>query len=57
MNQEAIDQGWQQMQTRINQLVGRFLKEDYPIIEYKPRHVALLPMPASYKEENIEDAA
>jgi hypothetical protein len=57
MNQEAIDLGWQQMQTRINQMVGRFLKEDYPIIEYKPLHIGLLPLPAIPKEENIEDAA
>jgi hypothetical protein len=55
MNQETVDQGWQQIQSRINQLVGRFLKEDFPIIEYKPRSIALLQMPSDYKTENAEN--
>jgi hypothetical protein len=57
MNKEAMDQEWQQMQSRINHLVGRFLKEDYPSIEYKPHTVKLLPVPSGYNDDNIEDAA
>jgi hypothetical protein len=55
MNQETVDQGWQQLQSRINQLVGQFLREDFPIIEYKPRSIALLQMPSDYKSENAEN--
>ena len=57
MNQETVDQGWQQLQSRINQLVGQFLREDFPIIEYKPRNIALLQMPSDYSSESAEKAS
>jgi hypothetical protein len=57
MNQETKHQNWQQLEDYLYQLVGRFLKEDYPSIEYKPRHIALLPMPAGYNIDRMEDAA
>jgi hypothetical protein len=58
MNQETFDQEWQRMQMRINQLVGRFLKEDHSSIEdSKSQSVELLPMPSGYNDDNIEDAA
>jgi hypothetical protein len=57
MNQETTDQGWQQLQGRITQLVDRFLKEDYPSIEYKPGSVRLLTMQSGYSHDNTEDVA
>ena len=54
MNQEAIDQGWQQMQFRIDQLVGKYLKEDYPVIEYKTNISGLLQFKPEYNEQNAE---
>jgi hypothetical protein len=55
MNQETTDQGWQKIQSRINQLVGQFLKDDYPSIEYKTHITGLLQLPPEYDSQNIEE--
>ncbi|MEN6319716.1 MAG: hypothetical protein ABFD82_13270 [Syntrophaceae bacterium] len=47
------DQAWQQMYTRIEQLLPRFLNGDLRQIEYKPPNViALLEMPSGHRNEN-----
>jgi hypothetical protein len=48
MNQMATDQGWRELQMRINALTGRFLKEDVPAIEYKSNVTALLQAPSKF---------
>jgi hypothetical protein len=54
MNQEIKDQGWQRIQSRIDQLVSQFLKEDYPAIEYKASIAGLLQLQPEYNEEGVE---
>jgi hypothetical protein len=57
MNQEMRDQEWQQLQFRIDQMFGKFLKDKSPAIEYKPGNIALLlPLP-DYDDENAEKMA
>jgi len=45
MNQEKIDQEWDQLELRINQFVGRFLRNDVAEIEYKPHSLSRLEPP------------
>ena len=53
MDQDRADQAWQQMYTRIEQLLPRFLNGDLRQIEYKPQNViALLEMPSGHRNEN-----
>jgi len=54
MNQEKIDQGWQQVESRIDKLFGRYLRNDYPAIEHKPNYLALLQLPKDFKIEEME---
>lgn len=54
MNQEARDQEWQQLQSRIDQMFGKFLKDENPAIEYKPDSLALLPPPPDFNNDNAE---
>lgn len=54
MNQETKDQGWQQIQSKIDQLMGRFLKDDYPAIEYKTRIAGLLQLPPEYNGQSVK---
>jgi len=55
MNQNITDQEWQLLQFRIDKLVGHFLKEDFPAIEYKTSIAGLLPSPPKYTEQNFEE--
>jgi hypothetical protein len=55
MKQNTKDQEWQQLQSRIDKLVGHFLKEDFPAIEYKTRIAGLLQSTPKYNEENVEE--
>lgn len=57
MNQESRDQEWQQLQYRIDQMFGRFLKENNPAIEYKPGNIALLLPQLDYNDDNAENVA
>lgn len=54
MNQELVDQQWQELESSIHKMVEWFLINDVPAIEHKPVHVALLQMPADYKNEESE---
>lgn len=36
MNQEMNDQGWQQIQSRIDQLVNKYLRNEDPAIQQNP---------------------
>ncbi len=48
MYDNATDQGWQQLEDRIENLVGYLLKMDKQRIEYKPQFTApLLEMPSA----------
>jgi hypothetical protein len=55
MNQDSIDQGWQRLQQHSDNLIRQFLRNDYPAIEYKSRSIALLQLPAEYKNEEMEN--
>lgn len=55
MNQNTKDQEWQQLQFRIDKLVGHFLKEDFPAIEYKTRIAGLLQSLPEYNKQNVEE--
>ena len=55
MNPNTQDQQWQELQFRIDRLVGHFLKEDFPAIEYKTSITGLLQLPAQYIEQNVEE--
>lgn len=55
MNQEKVDQGWQRLESHINKLVGRFLRNDYPAIEHKPCYLPLLLLPPEFKKEEMEN--
>jgi hypothetical protein len=55
MKQEALNQGWQQLQAHIEGLLGRTLGSDVQKIEYKPRFILhLLEMPPETQQNNIE---
>ena len=54
MNQETKDQGWQRIQSRVDQLVSQFLKEEYPAIEYKASIAGLLQLQPDYNEQSVE---
>ncbi|MEE9910485.1 MAG: hypothetical protein K4571_02075 [Deltaproteobacteria bacterium] len=57
MNQQTIDQNWQQLQSRIDRFVGHFLKEDLPAIEYRSNIAGLLPSPQGVSEQEINQAS
>ena len=54
MNANTKDQEWQQLQSRINNFVGYFLKNDFLAIEHKTRIAGLLQSPPKYNEQNEE---
>jgi hypothetical protein len=57
MNPNTKDQEWQQLQSRINNLVGYFLKNDFPAIEPKTQIEGLLQSPPEYNKKNVEETA
>ena len=57
MNPNTKDQEWQQLQSRINNLVGYFLKNDFLAIEHKTHIAGLLQPPPEYNEQNVEEPA
>jgi hypothetical protein len=57
MNQNTKDKEWQQLQSRINNFVGYFLKNDFPAIEHKTRIAGLLQSPLEYNEQKVEETA
>ncbi len=54
MNQENIEKGWQNLESRIDNLFGKYLRNDIPAIEHKPTHLALLQLPPNFKMEELE---
>jgi len=56
MNQQQADRKWQELESRIHQMVGGFLKSDVLAIEHKPRHIALLQMPQAYSQKEDVNA-
>jgi hypothetical protein len=55
MNPNKKDQEWQQLQSRINNFVGYFLKNDLLAIEHKTRIAGLLQSPPEYNEQKAEE--
>jgi hypothetical protein len=56
MNQETLDQGWQQLQAHIEGFLDRTLGSDVQNIEYKPRFIVhLLEMPADMQQNHIQE--
>lgn len=55
MNQKATDQGWQQLQTHIEDFLGQALRIDVQRIEYKPRFIAqLMELPSEHHQNEIQ---
>jgi hypothetical protein len=55
MDQEPKDWEWQLLQFRIDQMLGKYFKDDVHKIEYKLGNVVhLLEMPLEYREERPE---
>jgi len=57
MNPNTKDQEWQQLQSRINNLVGYFSKNDFLDLEHKTHLAALLQPPPEYHEQKVEEPA
>ena len=55
MNPNKKDQEWQQLQSRINNFVGYFLKNDFLAIEHKTHIAGLLQSPPEYNEQKAEE--
>jgi len=52
MDQETKDWEWQLFQFRIDQMFGKYFKDDVHKIEYKPGNVVhLLEVPLEYRTE------
>jgi len=58
MDQKASDQGWQQLQSHIEGILGQALRNDLDKVEYKPRFISqLLGMPPErHQNERTEMA-
>ena len=55
MEKERInDQEWQELQFRINQMLGKFLKDENTAIEYKPGSAPILPPLLDYQAGDLE---
>jgi hypothetical protein len=56
MNEDKTDQGWQRIQERVDQIVGRFLRNDREMLEYKPgREIYLLEMPPATSAISLKE--
>ena len=56
MDQKTSDQGWQQLQTHIQEFFGQALRDDVHSIEYKPRfNVPLLEMPSEHRKSEHQE--
>jgi len=57
MNQEAKDKEWQRLQFRIDQMFGKYFKNEMQTIEYKPENIVhLLDVPLEYRAKRPETA-
>lgn len=57
MDQQNLDQGWQQLQAHIEDFLGQTLSNDVQSIEYKPRYIALLEMPSEQHQNDIQETS
>ena len=57
MNTNTKDQEWQKLQSRINNFVGYFLKNDFLAIEHKTSTTGLLQLSPEYNEQKAEETA
>jgi len=58
MDQKTPDQGWQQLQTHIEEFLGQALTTDTQRIEYKPRFIIqLLDMPSKHRHGERQEMA
>lgn len=56
MNQQTSDQGWQQIQTHIEDFFSQSLRNDVQRIEYKPQFIAqLLEMPSERHHNELQE--
>lgn len=55
MDQQNLDQGWQQIQTNIESFFSQTLASDLPRVEYKPRFVALLEMTSESHQNDLQE--
>lgn len=56
MNQQAADQGWQQLQSHIEVFFSQALRSDTQRIEYKPRFIdQLLEMPSEHQQNELRE--
>jgi hypothetical protein len=56
MNQQTSDQGWQQLQSHIEDFFGQTLRNDVQRIEYKPLFITpLLEMPSERHQNELPD--
>jgi hypothetical protein len=56
MNQQTSDQGWQQIQTHIEDFFSQALRNDVQRIEYKPQFIAqLLEMPSERHHNELQE--
>ena len=55
MDQQTLDQGWQQLQANIEGFFSRTLTNNVPRVEYKPRFIALLEMTSEHDQNNLQE--
>jgi len=56
MKSSTKDQGWQQLQSRIEGFFGQALRKEVQRIEYKPRFIVqLLEMPSERHQNEIQE--
>jgi len=55
MDQETLDQGWQQIQSHIEGFFKQMLANDVPQVEYKPRFIALLTMSSEHHQNDLPE--
>jgi len=55
MDQQNSDQGWQQLQSNIENFFSRMLTPDTQRIEYKPRFIALLEMTSESHQSELQE--
>lgn len=56
MNEDKTDQGWQHIQAKVDQIVGKFLRNDQQKLEYKPdREIYLLEMPPGMANDPLNE--
>lgn len=55
MDQQLSDQGWQQLQAKIENFFSKSIANDVPSIEYKPRFIALLEMSSKQQQGDLQE--